>query len=339
MSSNESIVEGLTRHQIMIQRLGSGNYQKLEPILERMAQDIRLRISSSPTDFQLNRLNQLLAEVNEVLEAGGAKLTNDLFDELTDFAEYEAEFTQRLVNPLVTIGTVLPPLEQLESALTTSKASLISGKKIQRLTIKEMVNQFTKGKRLEVDSIIRAGFIEGKTSQQIASEVQSLLGIKAKRQALTLVRTATNHAGSTARKTFAIANRDVLDKEEWVSTLDDRTTFICMSRDSLMFPVGKGPQPPAHHGCRSLRVPVVKPEYSVYGGVKGKRASKDGPVSAKLTYSGFLRGQSSDFQNDVLGKERAKLFRSGKVTIDKFVDDMGRTLTLDELRLREGITI
>ena len=93
------------------------------------------------------------------------------------------------------------------------------------------------------------------------------------------------------------------------------------------------------HNCRSLRVPVVKPEFSIFGNDKGKRASKDGPVSAQLTYSGFLKQQSKEFQNDVLGVERAKLFRSGKVTLSGFVDDMGRTLTLDELRQREGITI
>ena len=339
MSTNNLIVEGLTRHQIMIQRLGSGNYKKLEPILERMAKDVNQRILNNPTDFQLVRLQSLLSEINQIMDEAGAAYDEELFTLLDEFAEYEAEFTQKIVAPLIRVPTILPPIEQITAALTVTPASLVSGKRVQNLTIKQMVRQFTQGKQREVDSLIRAGFIEGRTSQQIAREIQSLLGIKAPRQAATLVRTATNHAGSVARKEFYRANRDVIGKEEWVSTLDGRTTLLCMGRDGNEYDIDDGPWPPAHYGCRSLRVPVVKPEFSIFGNDKGKRASKDGPVSANLTYSGFLKTQSKAFQEDVLGVERAKLFRSGKVTLSRFTDDMGRTLTLDELRQREGITI
>jgi SPP1 gp7 family putative phage head morphogenesis protein len=339
MSTNNLIIEGLTRHQIMIQRLGSGNYKKLEPILERMARDVNRRILDSPTDFQLVRLQSLLTEINLIMDEAGAAYDDELFSLIEEFSEYEAEFTQKIVSPLIKIPTILPPVEQITAALTVTPAQLVSGKRVQSLTIKQMVRQFTQGKQREVDSLIRAGFIEGKTSQQIARDVQSLLGIKAPRQAATLVRTATNHAGSVARKEFYRANSDVIGHEEWVSTLDGRTTFVCMSRDGERYEIDQGPWPPAHYGCRSLRVPVIKPEFSIFGNGKGKRASKDGPVSAQLTYSGFLKQQSKEFQEDVLGVERSKLFRSGKVTLDGFVDDMGRTLTLDELRQREGITI
>lgn len=339
MSTNNLIIEGLTRHQIMIQRLGSGEYKKLEPILEKMAQDIRRRLLDEPTDFQLFRLQALLDDVNDTLREGGAQLTDELFDDLVEFAEYEAEFTQRIVSPLVTANTVLPSTAQIVASLTNTPTQLVSGKKVVNMTIQQLVNQFTDGKRKEVDSLIRSGFIEGKTSQQIAREIQSLLGVKAPRQAATLVRTATNHAGSTARKEFYRANRDIIGHEEWLSTLDDRTTFVCMSLDGELLEIDQGPWPPRHFGCRSIRVPVIKPEFSIFGNDKGKRASKDGPVSAKITYSGFLKGQSKEFQDDVLGETRAKLFRSGEVTLSGFVDDMGRTLTLEQLRQREGLTI
>jgi hypothetical protein len=71
----------------------------------------------------------------------------------------------------------------------------------------------------------------------------------------------------------------------------------------------------------------------------GERASMDGPVSNQTTYGGWLKGQSEEFQNDVLGPQRAQLFRSGKVKIDRFTDSNGRVLTLDELSAREGIEI
>mgnify|MGYP003686093783 FL=1 len=41
----------------------------------------------------------------------------------------------------------------------------------------------------------------------------------------------------------------------------------------------------------------------------------------------------------MLGPRRAALFRSGKLRIDQFVDDMGRSLTLDELAARYDLTM
>jgi hypothetical protein len=63
----------------------------------------------------------------------------------------------------------------------------------------------------------------------------------------------------------------------------------------------------------------------------------DGPVDGRTTYQSWLKRQDAEFQNEVLGVERAELFRSGKVTLDRFVDDQGVTLTLKQLREIEGI--
>lgn len=338
MSTNSRIIERSTRHQVMIQRLGSSQVKALLPILKSMARDIRLRILDEPTEFQLNRLNLLLLDIKSIINDTGARFADDLFDGMADFAEYEAGFTQRLMAPLINVDTTLPASEQIRAALTRVQARVVSGNQIKSLTIRQMVDQFTESKRRGVEVAVRAGFIEGQTTQQIASNVQRITGVQAPRQAETLIRTATNHAGSVAREAFYAENGDVIAEEEWVATLDARTTIICASRDGQKYPVGQGPQTPAHFNCRSLRVAVVKPEFTLFGEDPGQRASMDGPVSANKTYSGWLRDQSAEFQNDVLGPERAKLFRSGKVTLDGFVDDMGRMLTLDELRAREGLT-
>ena len=54
-----------------------------------------------------------------------------------------------------------------------------------------------------------------------------------------------------------------------------------------------------------------------------------------MTYSQFLRKQSVEFQEDVLGKTKARLFRLGKVNLRRFTDRRGDTLTLKELASRE----
>jgi len=56
-----------------------------------------------------------------------------------------------------------------------------------------------------------------------------------------------------------------------------------------------------------------------------------GRVPAETTYEEWLKRQDGDFQNAVLGPTRAKLWRSGKVELDDFVDAGGRTRSLSEM--------
>jgi len=67
-------------------------------------------------------------------------------------------------------------------------------------------------------------------------------------------------------------------------------------------------------------------------GMDGKEL--DGFVPKDTTYDAWLRRQPRDFQEEVLGITKAKLFRGG-LSIDKFVNDTGREYTIDELRRRE----
>ena len=56
-----------------------------------------------------------------------------------------------------------------------------------------------------------------------------------------------------------------------------------------------------------------------------------GTVPSDLTYDGWLRRQPVEFQNEVLGRAKAVLFRKG-LKIDRFVDRGGRELSVPELR-------
>lgn len=90
------------------------------------------------------------------------------------------------------------------------------------------------------------------------------------------------------------------------------------------------------HNCRSTLIPEVKPEYDIGSDLTGERFARDKDgnrenVSDKVTYGGWLKRQPKEFQNEVLGINRAKLFRSGKVKIENFTGDDGKTLTLEQL--------
>ncbi len=196
-----------------------------------------------------------------------------------------------------------------------------------------------------------------------------------RRQASAITRTAVNGIANFAKREFYMANRDVFKEEIYVATLDNRTTPICQSLDGKRFPVGEGEIPPVHIQCRSLRVAVVTPEligsrpvrnFTKQGlvrefskskglgrisdraklprGTKGefdqfsRRRMREltGRTPAKTTYQEFLTRQTTDFQDDILGKIKGKLFRDGGLTLDKFVDKAGNTLTLNQLKATEA---
>lgn len=194
-------------------------------------------------------------------------------------------------------------------------------------------------------------------------------------QVRTVTRTAVQFVANSSRDAWFELNKDVISGELYVATLDSRTTPVCRALDGKVFKLGQGPRPPIHFNCRSLRVPAIdggrlgdrpfKPttekmlvkeyaEKNDLDGVKsrdglprGHKGSFDeyarkrtrelvGQVPAKTDYDTWLRRQKKEFQDEVLGPARAKLFRDG-MKLDRFVDNHGEELTLAEIYKREGI--
>lgn len=77
---------------------------------------------------------------------------------------------------------------------------------------------------------------------------------------------------------------------------------------------------------------IAKAENKTVAQVRNEWKAKNiGQLPANTNYGDFLRRQDPAFQDEVLGKTKAKLFREGKLPIDKFVDRGGNELTLKQL--------
>jgi SPP1 gp7 family putative phage head morphogenesis protein len=325
----------------MLQRLSGGSFNKLKPILEKLQKDIRARLSNNPTDFQMNRLTALMRDIQSLFDAANSEVSKQLNLDLEEFIPYETDFQYRMLGNAVTTELTLPAIEQVVAAVTTAKAELISGGVTKRLNISEMVETLGT-KPATIENKIRAGVIEGKSVDQMVRDIMRVANQAHKRDVRTIVRTAFNLAGSEARQAVTNQNIDVISGEKWVSTLDGRTSLVCQGLDGKTFAVGDGRYPPAHMNCRSLRIPLVDQRYAVPG-IKGKRSARDesgtvSQISGETTYNSWLKRQSAAFQDEVLGEDRAKLFRGG-MNVDKFTDDNGRTLTLAELKSLDSITL
>ena len=143
-----------------------------------------------------------------------------------------------------------------------------------------------------------------------------------------------------AREQTYAENEDLIKGVQWVSTLDDKTSPVCRGRDGIVYESDRGPRPPAHPNCRSTTTPVLKSWKELGINLKeapaGTRASLNGQVPATETYNSWLKKQPVEFQDDVLGPARGKLYRKGGVSMDKFTDASGDQYTLKQLRRREA---
>lgn len=338
MSANGFLIDRLSRHQLFIQRFASGQVRQALPILRQMARDIRAALQRQDlTDFQTARLIALQLDIQTITSAAGVSLRELMTGNMVEFAQYEAQFTQRLLQGAVTVELAGVSTVALGAAVTAAPLSLVSGQQTIRTTFAGVFDTFAAGAAREVMTTVQAGITAGATNAEITRNVMSLVNTRTRAQAETVVRTAANAAGSAARSELYRANSDVLQGEEFSSVLDGRTTVTCLSLDSKIYPVGQGPQPPMHYNCRSIRVPVVDKRFSALR-EGATRASMYGPVSSQTTYNSWLKRQPKDFQDSVLGVERAELFRGG-MNVDKFTDDSGKVLTLEQLKAMEGMTL
>lgn len=333
MSAEDDIFDAITRHQIFVLRYAKGREREAELFVARQLEEVIFRLESGNlTDFGRSRAQAQASDLYQYLLASNKEYADEYKADLTRFGQYEADFNRTAMEKHLEIDLSLPSPAQIQQAAFTEIMGLEPSK---GYTLGGMLDDFGPANANLVMDQIRASIVLGDTTDELTREIRGLIPLQS-RKAATLARTAVNHVSVQARKETLKENDDVLLGYEWVATLDSRTSMICMARDGVIYKdYDNDPKPPAHFNCRSTITPKVNPKFDLGADIVGTRAAKGssgaGQVSAGLNYDQWLRRQSESFQNKVLGRGRAKLFRKG-MTIDKFVDNRGKTLTLSELR-------
>jgi SPP1 gp7 family putative phage head morphogenesis protein len=338
MSANDFLVDSGVKHQIYVQRYAGGQVKDLVKYLDDAQAEILRQLKTVKSLAESRTLNRKLNRIVQLQQEALVKLSSDLSDKTAEFAEYEADFAVRTMNTAAAASVTLPASEQLQALVTQKPMQLATsgraGSTVQNLTINQAARQFARDKAGEIRRAIQTGVVEGATVQSLTRDVVSVTN-RHKNQAEALVRTSVNHISSEARAAVNKANSDILKGEEWVAVLDGRTTIGCATLDGKILDFDEPPFTPRHWNCRSVRVPVLQDRFQE-GGLEGQRASATGPVSAKRTYSGWLKDQSAEFQDQMLGKERGKLFRSGRIKLDQFVDDNYNPVSLEQLKVLDA---
>lgn len=382
-TSNEQMYDAALRHQTYVLRYSSGLRNKINDLLDDTEEDVAEKILAKLSDQEnvvtssdwtrLRKLSEIIFQIRgDAWKSAGSLLET----ESSLFADHESNFYTYLITSVspVIIDTVSPHPETLRS--------IVEDRPFEGKLLSSWVKDLQQSDINRITKTINSGVVQGRSAKQISRDILGTIAAKGKdgivqrsRNSVDmLARTAIQHVSNNTRREISIANADTLQRDEYVATLDGRTTLRCRALDGKLFKPGEGPHPPLHPGCRSTRVMYIsqdigtrpsKPvterlllkEYAEENNL-GKVTSRDdlpfgtkgafdewsrrrirqivGPVPARTNYNDWLKTQSEDFQLDTLGKTKFELFKKGDLSLDRFVDSDGTSLTLKEIAQRDA---
>lgn len=365
-----SYVEDNDRHNLYLQRLASGLLRtNVYPTLETAYKAARLILLDHGEIKNLRQLNTVLKKV----DASTVKITSAGLDEVTkelqSIAIYEASYYAALVGGYAGATLTVPGNKTIQDFIDTALMSLTSGQRVTAGLWGDFIGNQIASTAATYNNAIKASFVNNESvSQAVARMRQATQGLL-RREYESLVRTGIQHYSIQAREVMAADNLDILERRYYNTVFDNRRSLLCAGRHGKTWLLTDKNHPviPAHHGCRSSWLYLLKGQTEPSGtmaAIGGKdterakekyknrsdrtdkkikyRGKKDvdmfnpGQISAKTGVDSWLRNQPLWFVSDTLGDKKAKLFLDGKLPISSFTDATGRTLTLKELAVRDA---
>ena len=309
--------------QLDIQRVSQSIQGEVVRILQRMERELLAEVASANyTEWRRARVERQLKEVRGLI--------NGYYDRVLEAS------TESNTEVATTTGKAAVASIGAEAVLPTAQVfrSLASDLLIQGAPSADWWAKQSADTAFRFAQEVRQGVAAAETNQQIVRRVMRIMETS-KAGAAALVHTSVSTIANDARMAVYADNLDVIKRYRAVATLDSHTCPRCYPLDGLEWepdgtPIGHStpmPKYPLHVGCRCVMAGRVFDRAP-----KGQRSSADGPVDADLTFSGWLKRQSKEKQTEILGKGRAELYQSGKITLTDLVNGRGSPLTLEQLR-------
>jgi SPP1 gp7 family putative phage head morphogenesis protein len=326
----------------MIQRLSNGIWEEIRPILAKVSDQIKTRLRDADSELRRGELALLLRDIQDAFDEGKSAFDETLRERVIEFAKDEAEFQKQTFEQITDEPVEPVPEETITGEVMTVAAGLlIAGTVTQNVTFNQAVDRQFLQNVQDVKNTVSTGFIAQAPTESLTRQVDQKVGTRMTNQSRAVVATMVNHAANVTRGLFVRANEALVQNERYVAVLDARTTMRCAGLDGEVFARDEGPQPPLHYNCRSIRVPIIRPE-AVSERFRGNRTAEGlggerQTVSPRTTFSSWLREQPVEFRDEFFGKftngaEKRRLFDYGGLNPNDFIDPSGAQMSLTELR-------
>jgi hydroxyethylthiazole kinase-like sugar kinase family protein len=360
-NANDKILDSMTTRALDLQRLAAGQARDVSRFLKALEGDIVAQLAKvDPTGIgsisrRQARLEKLLKQVKVTIVAAYRSEGKRLANELREIADMEARFAASAINKGA--GVQLITTELTRGQLVAITGDLL----VQGAPVSDWLSRQAGDTLKRFQDNMRLGIAQGETNSQLMRRirggkqngevVQGFMNVT-RNHADSLVRSATQAVSQASRQAVYNDNDDLIKGEQWLSTIDLRTTIECSARDGLTYTVGThepidhslpwgGGPGNLHWGCRSTSTPVLKSFRELGLDIDevplSTRSSLDGQIPQDTTFEGWLSRRTVKEQNENLGVGRAKLWRDGNISFRDLMDANGRPLSLDELRAKAGM--
>ena len=338
-AAQRKIADDLLSHNLNLLRLNASMRQDALKLLKALEKELVSKLAAGTlTEYSKAATDYLLASIRAVVSKYYADIGEAQKSALAGMSSVQAGVVRKALVD-VGYGAALAPATHFATALTDV---LIMGAPSSDWWAKQAEDVTFK-----FSNVVRQGVVQGKTNGDIIREVRTVMDVSRK-NAAALVQTSVQAVANTSLVETFKQNADVIKGMMQLSTLDSHTTDICMAYSGAEWDLDEEPMrdtelpfnggPPRHWNCRSVLVPITKsfaelgmdaPEMK-----SSQRASMDGSVAATTTFASFLERKGKAFQDEMLGKGRAELWRKGTIALPQLLDLKGRPLTLAELKAK-----
>jgi hypothetical protein len=318
---NEYIADDFIARTIDLERYSVSEQKKLLKILKQLERDLSKQITERGKvgTFTTARLEALLRQTRATIATAYKRITKDQRNALAAVTRLEKQFFADTLNKHIgaSVMTVAVDDKYIKRVLDTTL--------IQGAPSADWWARQSKDLQTRFSDTIRAGVLAGETTDQLARRIRGTQkknftdGIMpvTRAQANAIVRTSVQTIANRARRDAYEEQSDIMKGVQQRSTLDTRTTPICMAYsnnqwkmvtqgnsveyepidDALPFvnltrDGARHEGPPRHWQCRSTLVPVLRSWEELSGKkikVDGKEQSFRKRFEERLAARGFSK--------------------------------------------------
>ena len=322
---------------VLLQQLGSSMSNEIKTSYLSILDDLRSKILKHEI-IDAVRAKQIIKEIKSIVFP-----TLPIYAQLQELAIDELDWLIASSNTAAG-AEIFRAIPHESVILAIGKAPAIEG-----ALLKQWVSGLNDKMKFDFERSINLSMLQGESTQEATKRLSSVIGVSMN-QAETIVRTAISDVSNRVRETVYEDNSDIIRGRRHVSTLDGRTSEICIARDGAEWDNnGKGlnqlgkantfRKPPLHMRCRSYLEPILKSWDEIDPSLGWKteipettRASMDGQLPSSVTFTDWLKNKDPKFVEGLLGKGRSELYLSGRISVGDLVTKGGRTRTLKELK-------
>src|ERR1035437_2234847 len=250
-----AMADKIISNQLYLLRFTAGEQKKVRALLTQMQTELTAKLSTGLTDFAKARVNALLKETTAIIDTYYSDLQTQL--DLPGIAKHETTAT---AGAMTTIG--------LDASMPTSAVlkAMISDTLLQGAPLKAWWAKQAEDTAFKFSAQVRQGVAQGETLQEIITRVvgspkKGVPGIMdvSRRNASTLVHDSIMQISNDAKLATYQENSDILNGVQQLSTLDSKTSEICIAYSGAQWdlegnPIGETSLPfdggcPRHPNC------------------------------------------------------------------------------------------